>query len=396
MKFLPVLETMVSGLFCLVRPGSSAAQSWTQTTAPSNHWTSLASAADGTYLIGSSSSEGDGLVYVSTNAGGSWVPAGVPAQDWASVAASADGATLFCGVKYYGPGSLWKSADAGASWGLTTATLSNGCAAVACSANGSNIVAAVPAGGHYAGWLFSSTNGGGSWTAADPGFDLFSSVTSSADGGFWIAVSEMFRSYTSDDLGQTWSGTNNPNGTEFWSVASSADGRKLVAATTTSIYLSADGGTSWSTSSAPNAAWLAVASSADGTSLLAVAYGLPPYRSTDSGLHWEPTSGPATNWQAVASSADGCRLAGAVNGGGIYTVQFTPRPVLNTRNLGTTLLLSWIVPSQKFVVQQSPDLANWSSVPETESLNYTNLHYQVTLNVSNGPAFYRLAPEQAP
>src|SRR3989442_1029319 len=76
---------------------------------------------------------------------------------------------------------------------------------------------------------------------------------------------------------------------------------------------------SWMQTSAPITNWTSIASSADGSKLVAVANPGPIYTSTNSGDTWTPTSAPTTNWQAVASSADGGRLIAVVNGGGIYT-----------------------------------------------------------------------------
>ena len=47
----------------------------------------------------------------------------------------------------------------------------------------------------------------------------------------------------------------------------------------------------------------------------------------------------------------------------------------------------------RFVLQQNKDLAttNWATLAATPAINYTNVHYEVTVPVSPGPAFYRLA-----
>ena len=51
----------------------------------------------------------------------------------------------------------------------------------------------------------------------------------------------------------------------------------------------------------------------------------------------------------------------------------------------------WIVPSQNFALQQSSNLSNWSPAGVTPALNYTNLHYEVTVLRTSGQRFYRLA-----
>jgi hypothetical protein len=78
--------------------------------------------------------------------------------------------------------------------------------------------------------------------------------------------------------------------------------------------------------------------------------------------------------------------------GGIYTLQATPAPVLNLTPSDGGLILSWIVPSLGFRLQENPDLrtANWSDVTNIPTLNVTNLHYQVTLTATNDVRLFRL------
>jgi hypothetical protein len=46
------------------------------------------------------------------------------------------------------------------------------------------------------------------------------------------------------------------------------------------------------------------------------------------------------------------RVFAAANGGGIYTSQIIPAPVLKMTQSGDSLLLSWIVPSMEFGLQE--------------------------------------------
>jgi hypothetical protein len=126
-------------------------------------------------------------------------------------------------------------------------------------------------------------------------------------------------------LAQNWTTTSAP-GANWISIASSADGTKLVAAEQGSspdwlglIYTSTNSGATWTPTGAPSLRWWSVASSDDGNKLVAgVRYGgpdgtYPPaggpiYISADSGTTWTATTAPITNWSAVASSADGSKL----------------------------------------------------------------------------------------
>ena len=187
------------------------------------------------------------------------------------------------------------------------------------------------------------------------------------------------------------------------------------------IVTSKDSGSTWTVTSAPGAAWSSAASSADGTRLVA-AIGAdylvleggvlvtdltgPVYVSKDSGQTWTPTDAPTNHWASVASSADGCKLVAAVRRavvvvnsadfrytpGGIYTSQSTPTPFLNIIPSDGNLNLFWTVPSMNFVLQQNSDLAvtDWTDVTTRPDLNYSNLHYEVTLPAPTSTRFYRL------
>ena len=67
-------------------------------------------------------------------------------------------------------------------------------------------------------------------------------------------------------------------------------------------------------------AWYSVASSADGTKLVAAVYQGNLWTSTDSGGTWtEDTSvGSTKTWNSVASSADGTKLVAAVQHGNLW------------------------------------------------------------------------------
>jgi len=95
---------------------------------------------------------------------------------------------------------------------------------------------------------------------------------------------------------------------------------------------------------------------------------------------------------AVASSADGNRLVAVANQHGIYTWHTTPSPSLNTRISGDQVVLSWLVPSTLFELQQTLSLDNpaWTDVGAPTTLNFKNLNSEVQLPKSPSPVFYRL------
>ena len=232
----------------------------------------------------------------------------------------------------------------------------------ACSADGSKII--VGGIGNFYGSVFVSTNAGITWVKRD----FY---------GFWVSAASTA---TGNSLIFT-TGYNSPNGPVFVST----DGGEHAMQVTDSDELGRNGD---------------IAVSADGTrAALAIdAYlGGPILISDNACTNWSQTDAPLTNWMSVASSADGCRLTAVVgqaslDGGGIYTWRSTPTPKLNITPSGSGLLLSWIVPSMPFVLQENADLrtADWMDVPTQPTLNLSNLHYEVSVPLSETNRFYRL------
>jgi hypothetical protein len=388
-------------LFTAVNPLS--AQTWTQTSAPTDVWTSIACSADGSRLVAADATVNQ--IYTSTNYGTTWTQSGAPNTNWTCVASSADGTNLVATVD---GGGIYTSTNSGAAWTLTSAP-TNAWSSVASSADGSKLVAAVNGGGIYA-----STDSGVTWTPTSAANASWTCVASSADGtklaavsagspvlGGWPAV------HISTNSGATWYTclvvTAFPIGSSgHWSAVNlSADGTKLVVAENSStwsgiqfpglIYTSMNSGATWQ--SGPSGFYSSVACSADGSELVAASDG-SIYTSIDSGITWKSNSVPTLDWSSVASSADGSELVAAVNGGGIYISQTTPAPVLNIAPSSNNLVFSWIVPSTNFVMQQNSNLlhtSNWTNVTNTPTLNPTNLRNQVILPLPTaGNDFYRL------
>ena len=160
----------------------------------------------------------------------------------------------------------------------------------------------------------------GAWTPRDS-IRNWRSVASSADGSKLVAVESGQgaggRIYTSTNYGVIWIPRES---NRIWSsVASSADGSKLVATVTNGqIYTSTNSGITW-TPRETNRNWTSVASSDDGSKLVAT---VRPsgfiYTSNNSGVTWTQRYFD-TDWRSVASSSDGNKLVAAVNGGAIHT-----------------------------------------------------------------------------
>jgi hypothetical protein len=163
--------------------------------------------------------------------------------------------------------------------------------------------------------IYTSTNSGTTWGSNNiPNYAWFS-VASSADGAKLVAVAGggqvLGPIYTSTDSGSIWNSNNVP--LSHWiSVASSADGNKLIALSQFSYYTSTNAGNTWTSNGIPSVTWTSVASSADGNKLVAavdVAGTHHIFTSTDSGSTWITNNASVSRTTAVASSADGATLA---------------------------------------------------------------------------------------
>ena len=156
----------------------------------------------------------------------------------------------------------------------------------------------------------------GPWTARESNRNWYR-VASSADGTKLLTAVMGGQIYTSWDSGATW--TPRESDRNWFGVASSADGTKLVAtAAGGQIYTSSDSGVTWTARDSTSQSWRSVASAADGSKLVAVVENGQIYTSSDSGVTWTARE-TSRYWTDVASSADGTKLVACVNGGQIYT-----------------------------------------------------------------------------
>lgn len=173
---------------------------------------------------------------------------------------------------------------------------------------------------------------GAIWTAREPKGNWLS-VASSADGRKLVAAQYEGKMYMSSDSGISWTVcTARPaceSDRSWWTLASSADGSRLVATGDDLIYTSNDSGVSWTACTAkpacePGRYWTNVVSSADGSKLVAVEWDGLIYTSIDGGASWtvcttKPVCEVGRKWASVASSADGSKLVVAELDGPIYT-----------------------------------------------------------------------------
>jgi len=398
------------------------------TSVPSNSWSAVASSADGTKLITVGGFSSFPIYYTSTNSGATWSQHSFGPEIFDTVASSADGTKLLVSYENFTSGTyhdgVYYSTNSGDSWTpafSVAVPAGEPIPAVAVSADGNTFAASSPAVQvgefTYESSVYISTNSGSSWSThfpfvsqnfggGPPGGPSWTSVTVSAN-GTKVAVAGFTQIGTSTNSGATTSIVPF-NGAGL--VASSADGSRLIVADVFGdglINISTNWGLTWAQTGAPSNFWNSVAVSADGSKLAAVALqssssGLlntPVYTSADSGATWSTNGSPSAAWSGIASSADGGTLvavAGSTTnsnaGGGVYTLQSVPAPVMNLTTTGTNVVLSWVLPSTNFVLQQNPSLSttNWLTLTNIPALDFTNLQNQVILPMTNGNDFYRL------
>jgi hypothetical protein len=399
----------IAGLLTFLAVVSSArAQDWGLTSALNLPWQTIACSADGNKLVvtGYAQNEfgiyGPLSIYTSADSGGTWTNTSAPTSYWGAIASSADGSRIVAisGVRAFGvQGLIYTSTNSGASWTQSSAP-TNAWTSVASSADGTTMVAGSIG-------IYMSTNSGNSWTQTTaPSNKWWKAVASSADGSRLLAANEGHYDndgnwidgllYISTNAGNTWDLTSAPQ-TNWSSIACSADGVKLAACVEWGpIYTSTNSGTTWTETTAPAISWYSVASSADGNRLAAAGSDgntLWIYSSTNAGATWAQTSQVAYGFLVVCS-ADGERRF-AIGGGGIYTSPSPARPSLPRLSIAPSagrLGLSWLVPSTSFALQENLDLSttNWTDVPTPPALNFTNLHYEITVSATNPGNFYRL------
>jgi len=386
---------------------SVSGQTWTLTSAPLADWVSVASSSDGTKLVATAIPVLDtslGGIYLSTNSGATWELSTAPVTNWyaSKVASSAEGSILV----ESGESFIYISTNSGANWQGANVSSSIGGSwnCLACSADGRTILAGNVYSDQYTNvsQILISTNLGTTWSSITLSDDYLLDLVASADGmkmvGLFANYSGTSNLIRSADMGTTWLYGMVPSLAGH--LASSGDGTKLVVANGGYIYISTDSAGTWNELELTNAFANYVACSADGSKLVGTGSVWGPwwgiFTSSDSGTTWAQANvTPLTNFSAVASSADGSSLVAVTSGGGVYTGQAIPTPVLSVAPSGSGILVSWTVPSMNFVLQEATDLTSgkWTSVPVIPSLNYSNLQYQVAITRPQGMTFYRLASQ---
>jgi hypothetical protein len=412
----------------LIMADFAFAQTWTPTSFTNMTWVCFASSADGNTLVAEPVNNNDtnnAVIFISTNGGVTWITNTLPSIYVSglgqlgvilqSVASSADGTKLAgasTGVNLYGY--LCTSTNSGTTWTTNNNAPSVGWDCIASSADGLKLVAGIGGAGveqggagQWAGPIYVSTNSGVTWFPTMSPSNSWNSIASSADGTILFASTYSGLLYFSTDSGNTWAQANVP--ARFWKVASSADGKKLVAEYTADtntipghILTSTDSGNTWVSNTFVSSYFESVAVSGDGNTIVATGNDPVVFVSTNFGGSWETNSlpGGGSYFDSVAISADGGKAITGSSSSSLlspdelglsYISQTVYAPQLNISPASTNLALSWTIPSTNFMLQQSSDLISWVDLTNMPILNLTNLQNQVSLSPTNGIGFFRLS-----
>jgi len=184
---------------------------------PTAYWSDIACSSDCNTLVAAGP-----YLYTSTDAGSSWNQRAT-LQSWTCVAASADGTKMAAGFDGgVNPGKMWTSSNSGVTWQETTSP-SKRWKSVASSAYGTKLYAST-----LGETVYRSLDSGGTWSATSLSNGYYD-LACSADGSVVVAAgdSSIFVSY---DSGARWWNLGAPVPVSPWrSVALSADGARLVA-----------------------------------------------------------------------------------------------------------------------------------------------------------------------
>jgi photosystem II stability/assembly factor-like uncharacterized protein len=371
-----------------------SAQTWTQTSAPTNTtWNSTACSANGKYIIASGGFPF--TVSTSTNSGATWMTNNPPWTGGTWVSASAEG-RFVAAVTF---NSIYISTNFGSSW-IPTGAPTNLWRTVASSADGNELVAAVGSGGNnLAGNIYISTNAGLTWAATSAPTNDWNHLSVSANGNKLAAAPWAGMIFISTNAGATWDTNNNSPSLNWTSIASSANGDEIaaVAFNNNAVFVSANYGLTWSSNNlVPKLQ--SVALSADSSRLVVLAQLTNViFLSTNHGTTWINNDVPKENWYSAAISADGGQLfAAGVNpagpGGVIYSSSPAPNLGLNIKVLPNCLTLCWNVPSLDLVLTKNQNLnfTNWLNVTNTPTLNFTSLQNQVSIPLPAENYFFKL------
>jgi len=235
------------------------------------------------------------------------------------------------------------------------------------------------------------------WTQTSAPNEYRLSIASSADGSKLVALG-FAPIYASTNSGATWIQITDPAGPvdSLFFVTMSSDGNKLAATTAGGfIYTSTNFGLTWVSNSVPTLNLISIASSADGDKLVVVTgvktrFSLMPetngpiYVSTNSGTTWTMSGAPTNYWSCVASSADGTKLAAGTLGATYQDYYWYRGLIYVSTNSGTTWTRTSAPTNAWACIASSADGTKLAAVASGASI-YTSADSGATWRSNNVP-----------
>jgi hypothetical protein len=376
------------------------AQTWTQTSANTNYyfWAGIVSSADGKKLM-ATDYEGSGEgVYLSTNSGATWAFS-YALNFGARNVSTADGKNLAV-EEWNGVESIDITTNSGATWAQAgvppMGSWNDNIRGMISSADGTELFVFYTDGTDNSG-VYVSTNWGTSWSQAASLNESWGAMACTADGTKMAGITSGSNAqvYVSTNSGSIWQPAAPTTGQSASALVSTADGSKLMAATSSGLFISTNWGTTWSETNMATGG--EIVCSANGSLLLGMRLNVANGNydictSTNLGASWASNSLPEAPWAWVACSADGKELM-VTGTNGIWISRTVPAPLLNLTSLNNAMNFSWTVPSTNMALEESPDLINWTVVTNCPSLNLTNLQEQLTLSETASNGFFQLVSQ---
>jgi len=294
-------------------------------------WTALAVDASGNKVAAVGSNTRD--VWTSNDGGLTWIASsGVNTIAYQAVAMSSDG--LRIGAAMANGMFAW-STDGGISFNNTATVFTTpgnaGWTSLVMSQNGLNVAAS--SGPTSGGSIYTSTNGGVTWTArTGAGSRRWTALACSNDCTKLVAAVSNVDLFISDDFGANWTPLNF---NRTWRhISSSEDGQTFLAGADKGLYLSTDRGSSWTLINGTNTTVWTRTAIASANSQFMVATTSPGYvwTSIDGGANWVRQFGGSgvtcLSYKRIACSNDGVD---------VYAIEDAVKPLYVSHDSATTM-----------------------------------------------------------
>ncbi len=229
---------------------SNSGQTWTDHAFGANYyWEAIASNSSGSEIV--AVGQGSAGVQISTDYGSTWNAMSLSCSLPLSVGVSSDGTHIVVGCG--NGGNVAYTANSGSTWNYWAPPV-QWAAWVAVSADGTHIaVATGQQGGNRTGPIYTSSNFGASFiTQTSSGNHYWRGISESGDGSRIVATAYDAGLFTSSDGGSTWSNPSGAFGGNSGAVISSSGSTIAAVIPNSGLYISNDFGVNFTAQTALN------------------------------------------------------------------------------------------------------------------------------------------------